>query len=638
MPGKNPIAGFGTWSSPITAELVAAGAVPLAEPRGDGDDIYWIEGRPQEKGRSVIMIRRADGTIVSATKAPFDARSQVHSYGGGAYAVHAGVIYFVNYGDGQIYQQNGAEASPRRVTSSQASFYADICVDAANDRLIVVKEERPNGDVINAVNTLVAVDVGTGTETTLDDGFHFYSSPVLRPDGGKLAWLSWSHPNMPWTSTQLNLADIDPRGLTNKRAVVADNSVSVFQPQWSPDGTLYFISDASNFWNIYRWNGSSSEAMLERDAEFGVPQWVFGSSTYAIISAETLIYSFSRNGSWYLGRLDTRTRAFSDFSAELASVSGVRATKNGTVVLYSTPTSPAAVATVAVDTGALSPFAYATPPESLLLLQSYFTQPEAIQIPTSDGEIAHAFYYRPYNPDWQAPASEKPPLIVKSHGGPTSAANSGLSLSVQYWTSRGFAVLDVNYRGSTGYGRKYREKLKGQWGIVDVQDCIAGAQYLASRGEVDGSRLLIAGGSAGGYTTLCALTFHKVFAAGASYYGVGDVAALATDTHKFELHYMDWLIEAYQPGSTLYHDRSPINFVEKLTAPVVFLHGEDDPVVPLSQARAMFSALQSRNIPTCLLVFQGEKHGFRQSAHIRQALEAEHMFYGTNVIRAPLYS
>ena len=475
---KQATASFGSWSSPITADLVTAAAVPLAEPRVDGDDIYWIEGRPLEKGRAVIMVRRPDQTIACATKPPFDARTQVHSYGGGAYAVHAGVIYFVNYADNQIYRQDGADASPSKITSSQTSLYADICVDAANNRLIAVKEERPNGDVINAINTLVAIDIATGGETTLDDSYDFYSSPVLSPEGSKLAWLSWKHPNMPWISTHLTVADIDAHGLRNKRLVVNNDNESVFQPQWSPDGTLYFISDKSDFWNLYRWNGSAVEEVLPRDAEFGLPQWVLGLSTYAFVSADTLIYSFTRNGTWYLGRLDTRTLAFSDFPVELASVSGVRATDKGVVVLCSTATSPVAVATVAADTGALEPIKSSIPTESLQTVQSCFTKPQAIQFPTPDGEIAHAFYYRPCNPDWQAPAAEKPPLIVKSHGGPTSATSSGLSLSMQYWTSRGFAVLDVNYRGSTGYGRKYREKLKGQWGIVDVMDCIAGAQYL----------------------------------------------------------------------------------------------------------------------------------------------------------------
>ena len=335
MPRTNPSASFGTWSSPITAEAVAAVVVPLAEPRADGDDIYWIEGRPLEGGRNVIMIRRGNGGVDCLTKAPFDARTQVHSYGGGAYAVHAGIVYFVNCGDNQIYREDGAHAAPARITAGEACLYADICFDSARNRLIAVKEERPNGDVINSINSLGSVEIDSGTETVLDKAHDFYSSPVLNPDGSKLAWLSWNHPDMPWTSTQLNVADIDGHSLRNKRAVVCGNTKSVFQPQWSPDGTLYFISDRTDFWNLYRWTGSSVEAMLPRDAEFGVPQWVFGASTYAFVSAETLIYSFTRNGTWYLGRLDTRTRAASDFTSEFASVSGVRARKNGVVLLCS---------------------------------------------------------------------------------------------------------------------------------------------------------------------------------------------------------------------------------------------------------------------------------------------------------------
>jgi dipeptidyl aminopeptidase/acylaminoacyl peptidase len=291
-----------------------------------------------------------------------------------------------------------------------------------------------------------------------------------------------------------------------------------------------------------------------------------------------------------------------------------------------------------VDTGTISPLKYSIPETSFQQLKSYFSKPQTIQFPTSGGDIAHAFYYRPYNPDWQAESSESPPLIVKSHGGPTASANSGLDLAVQFWTSRGFAILDVNYRGSSGYGRKYREKLYGNWGVVDVADCVSGAKFLANCGEVDGNKLLITGGSSGGYTTLCGLTFYAVFAAGSSYYGIGDLAALARDTHKFELHYMDWLVEPYRPGSVLYHERSPINFVERLSAPVIFFHGEDDPVVPLNQAETMFAALKNRNVPTALLAFQGEKHGFRQSAHIRQSLESELLFYAINVIRAPFSS
>jgi dipeptidyl aminopeptidase/acylaminoacyl peptidase len=636
---KKRVASFGTWSSPITADVVVTSAVSVLEPWVEDNDVYWIEERSLERGRNVI-VRKTGGTICDVTQGPFNARSQVHSYGGGAYAVHGKVVYFVNYSDNQIYRHIACGPA-EKITSSPSCLYADLCVDPKHNRLIAIREERPNGDRINAINRLVAVDIGTGNETILDSSSDFYSSPALTRDGTKLAWLSWNHPNMPWIYTQLNVADFDAAGaLTNKRLVsVPDNkAASIFQPQWSPDGRLYFISDHSDFWNLYRWNGSSIENILPRNADFGVPQWRFGLSTYAFASNDTLIYSFTENGSWYLGRLDNRTLTASDYAAEFASISYVRAMGKTVVVRCSSSISPPMIAAVDVDTGAISPLKYSIPETSFQQLKGYFSKPQTIQFPTRDGDVAHAFYYRPYNPDWQAESSERPPLIVKSHGGPTASANSGLDLSLQFWTSRGFAVLDVNYRGSSGYGRKYREKLYGNWGVVDVVDCISGAQFLAGCRDVDGNKLLITGGSSGGYTTLCALTFHKVFAAGSSYYGIGDLAALATDTHKFELHYMDWLVEPYRPGSVRYHERSPINFVERLSAPVIFFHGEEDPVVPLNQAETMFTALKNRNVPTALLAFQGEKHGFRQSAHIRQSLESELLFYAMNVIRAPFTS
>ncbi len=628
---------FGSWSSPITADAVVTESVSLSEPRIDGDDIYWIEGRPFEKGRNVVVARAADGTIRDITPSPFDARSQVYGYGGGAYAVHDRVVYFVNFSDNQIYRQ-APGAAPTKITSNSTSLFADICVDAGRNRLIAIREERPNGDVINAINTLVAVDIETGAETTLESGYDFYSSPVLSPDGSKLAWLSWRHPNMPWTSTDLNVASLDKSGMPTDKQSVYGNAESIFQPQWSPDGRLYFISDRTDFWNLYRWSGSGVEHILARDAEFGVPQWNLGLSTYAFASQDVMIYSFIKNGTWRLGRLEISTLTASDYPTEFSSLSGIRATARTVVARCATSTSPPAIATIDLSTGAVSPIKFSIPPASFQRFQDYFSKPQPIEFPTSDGDIAHAFYYPPYNPDWRAPPSEKPPLLVKSHGGPTAATDSGLDLSVQFWTSRGFGLLDVNYRGSSGYGRRYREKLYGQWGVADVVDCISGAKFLAARGNVDGDKLAVTGRSAGGYTTLCGLTFHTEFAVGASYFGISDLVALATETHKFELHYMDWLIEPFRPDSQLYHDRSPINFVERLSAPVIFLHGKDDPIVPINQAQKMYAALQRRNIPTCLLVFQGEKHGFRQSAHLRQALEAELLFYAMNLTRAPLTS
>ena len=631
------IGSFGAWVSPITADAAVAETGTLAEPRIDGDTIYWIEGRPLEKGRNVVVARAADGAIRDVTPAPFNVRSQVYSYGGGSYAVTGGIVYFVNFGDGQIYRQIAGD-TPTKITSHADCLFADFCVDIARHRLIAIREERPGGDVVHAIHTLVAVDIATGHEATLDSGCDFYASPTLSTDGSKLAWLSWQHPDMPWISTRLNVASLDQAGALTDKQIVQGGSESIFQPQWSPDGKLYFISDRTDFWNLYRWNGSGVETILARGAEFGVPQWQLGLSTYALVSADVLIYSFVQNGTWRLGRLDLPSLTAHDYRSEFSSLSGVRASATTVVVRCATTTSPAAIATVDVTSGSASPIRPLIASDRLQGIQSYFSTPEPIEFPTGDGEVAHAFFYPPHNPDWQAPASERSPLLVKSHGGPTTATDSALNLSIQFWTSRGFGVLDVNYRGSTGYGRKYREKLYGQWGVVDVMDCIAGAKFLAARGDVDERKLAVTGGSAGGYTTLCGLTFHSEFAAGASYYGISDLVALATETHKFELHYTDWLIEPFRPDSKLYHDRSPINFIEKLSAPVIFLHGKDDPVVPINQAQKMYTALQDRSIPTCLLIFQDEKHGFRQSAHLRQALEAELLFYAMNLTRAPLAS
>ena len=628
---------FGSWTSPITADAVVAETGSLSEPRIDGDNIYWIEGRPLEKGRNVVVIRTADGTTRDITPLLFNVRTQVYSYGGGAYAVHNNVVYFVNFGDNQIYQQV-AGGAPTKITSNPNCFFADICVDAGRNRLIAVKEERPNDDVKNAIHTLVAVNITTGREDTLDSGSDFYSSPTLNLDGSRLAWLSWQHPNMPWTSTYLNVASVDQAGALTGKQIIQGGSESLFQPQWSPDGRLYFISDRTDFWNLYRWSSSGVEGVLTRDAEFGVPQWYLGLSTYAFMSRDVMIYSYVQNGTWRLGRLEIPTLTAHDYPMEFSSLSGVRASASTVVLRYATTNSPPAIATIDVNTGAVLPIKLLVRPDSLQEFQDYFSTPQPIEFPTSDGDIAHAFYYPPYNPNWQAPPSERPPLLVKSHGGPTAATESTLDLSLQFWTSRGFGVVDVNYRGSTGFGRRYRERLYGQWGVIDVVDCISGAKFLAARGDVDAGKLAVTGRSAGGYTTLCGLTFHTEFAVGASYFGISDLVAIATETHKFELHYTDWLIEPFRPNSKLYHDRSPINFAQRLSAPVIFLHGKDDPVVPINQAQKMYSALQGRNIPTCLLIFQGEKHGFRQSAHLRQALEAELLFYSMNLTRAPLTS
>ena len=418
---------FGSWNSPIAADTVSAESISLADPKIDGDNIYWIEGRPLEKGRNVVVIRAVDGTIKDGIAPPFDAQSQVYGYGGGAYAVHDGIVYFVNFvprpgSDNQIYRQAPGRA-PTKLTSNPESLFADLCVDARRNRLIAIREERPNGDVINAINTLVSVDIATGHEMILENGSDFYSSPVLSPDGSKLAWLTWRHPNMPWTSTYLNVASIDEAGALADKRVVGSGSESIFQPQWSPDGKLYFISDRTDYWNLYRLNGSGREHVLARDAEFGVAQWNLGLSTYAFVSPDTMIYSFVKDGTWRLGRLDIPTLRASDYPAKFSSLSGVRATARRLVVRCATPTSPPSIATVDVSTGAVSPIKFSIQPDSIQGVQSYFSTPQPIAFQTGGGDVAHAFYYHPYNPDWQAPPAEKPPLLVKSHGGPTAAAD-----------------------------------------------------------------------------------------------------------------------------------------------------------------------------------------------------------------------
>jgi dipeptidyl aminopeptidase/acylaminoacyl peptidase len=644
---RNEPAPFGSWNSPITADAVVTEAVVLSEPRIDGENVYWIEGRPPT-GRGVVVVRSSGGTISCVTPDPFDVRSQVYSYGGGAYIVHDGTVYFVHYKDNQIYKQTSRRLDsgdvnwsvPLKLTSSSKCLFADLCVDATRNRLIAIREERRNiDDAINANHALVAVDIETGNETTLDAGWDFYSSPVLSSDGSRLAWLSWRQPNMPWMSTYVLTAEFDETGgLRNKQTIAGSDSESIFQPQWSPDGILYFISDQTEFWNVYRWKDPNIEHVLRRQVEFGIPQWRLGESTYAFVSADRMIYSFTENGMWRLGRLDLPTLTATDYDPEFSSIGGVRATASTIVLRCANLASPPAIATVEANAGTISVLKYSVPRDSFEKFQRYLSKPQAVQFPTSNNDLAYGFYYRPYNPDWSAPGGEKPPLLVKSHGGPTSAADCGLDLSLQFWTSRGFAVLDVNYRGSSGFGRKYREKLYGQWGVFDVIDCISGARHLATCGEVDSNKLAITGGSAGGYTTLCGLTFHDQFKAGASYYGISDLVALVTNTHKFELHYLDWLIAPYRPAHPLYHDRSPVNFVDKLSAPIIFLHGQDDPVVPVDQAKKMYSSLLGRNVPACLMIFQGEKHGFRQSAHKRRALESEHMFYAINLLQNPVFS
>jgi len=619
---RQTIAPYGSWKSPITADRIVEGGVSLGQVALDGSDIYWSEMRPAEGGRHVIL-RWRHGAVEEVLPAPFSARTRAHEYGGGAFMVNDGVLYFSNDRDQLLYRL-APDNPPQAITVGADKRYADGVIDHRHHRILCVCEDHSAGG--EPVNTIVAIDrEGCREARVLVAGQDFYASPRLSPDGRRLAWLSWNHPDMPWDGAELWLADMGPDGLpANPRCVAGGREESVFQPLFAPDGTLYFVSDRSHWWNLYRWRDEHVEALAPLEAEFGLPQWIFGLSTYAFDSAQRLVCTFNRAGAWHLAVLDTDTLRLDEIATPFSDISHVMAGDGMAVFVAASATLPAAV--VSLD---LATHRYEILRASVTDVPDpgYLSAPQPLAYPSTHGETAHALYYPPANRDFRAPAEEKPPLLVLSHGGPTSAASRALNLRIQYWTSRGFAVLDVNYRGSTGYGRAYRCKLNGQWGMADVEDCITGARYLVDRGLVDKERLAIRGSSAGGYTTLCALTFHTMFRAGAVYYGVSDLEALARDTHKFEAHYLDRLIGPYTTCRDLYRERSPIHHADKLSCPVIFFQGLEDKVVPPEQTEKMVNALRVRNIPVAYVPFEGEQHGFRRAENIRRALEAEFYFY-----------
>ncbi len=616
------IAPYGSWKSPITAERLAQGSVGLGQIVLDGGDIYWSELRPAESGRQVI-VRFRDGVMQDMTPAGFSARTRAHEYGGGAFTVADGVVYFSNDSDQRLYRQvDGVVLAP--ITAVAGRRYADIIVDPRCRRLIGVCEDHAAGG--EPVNTLISIDLTAPHEIrTLAAGNDFYAAPRLSPDGARLAWLSWNHPEMPWDGTELWLADIGADGsLKNQRRVAGSRDESIFQPMFAPDGMLYFVSDRSGWWNLYRWIDGRIEALAPMPAEFGLPQWVFGMSTCAFLSARRMACAFQSEGSWHVAVLDVDRRHLDRIETPFTDIGALTACAGKAVFIGASPILAPAV--VQCDPARGSHEILRRPmldaPEA-----AYLSVPQALDYPAADGTTAHAFYYPPKNPDFMGPADAKPPLLVLSHGGPTAATSSALNLRIQFWTSRGFAVLDVNYRGSTGYGRDYRRRLEGHWGVADVEDCIAGARHLVARGLADAARLAIRGGSAGGYTTLCALTFHHVFRAGAVYYGVSDLETLATDTHKFEARYLDRLIGPYPQDRERYRERSPIHHVDRMSCPAIFFQGLEDKVVPPDQTEKMVTALRARGIPVAYVPLAGEAHGFRRAANIRRTLEAELYFY-----------
>ena len=632
---------YGTWPSPISAEAVAAQGVRLGSVTVDGDDVYWLERRPNEGGRSVLVRRRADGRLEELTPQGFNVRTRVHEYGGGAYIVASGQIYFTNFSDQRIYagsqEQDPAYAVTKQdppyavpVTPAGDRFYADFAYDAARRRLIAVREDHSQPG--EPQTTIVGIPL-VGRENAGDviaSGYDFYSTPRISPGGTRLAWLSWRHPQMPWDGTELWVADIDTGGaLGGATRVAGGPSESIYQPGWSPDGTLYFVSDRDGWWKLYRWDGSVSHTVMTNaapDAEFGRPQWIFETATWAFAGGSRIVVSHTSRGRWHLGVVDVASGVMTSLAPGLEPREWLTATETHAIVVAGSARTSDAVMQIDLDTGEAEPLKTASPVE---IDPVYISEPDAVEFPTASGLTAHAFIYPPRHPDYTGTPGDRPPLIVISHGGPTTATTARFDVAIQYWTTRGFAVADVNYGGSSGYGRPYRERLNGQWGIVDVEDAVNAARHLVAQGKADPERLIIRGGSAGGYTALAALVFHPgVFKAAASYYGISDIEVLAHDTHKFESRYLDTLIGPYPEAGELYRARSPIHFVDRLSCALILLQGLEDKVVPPNQSEMMADAVRRKGLPVAYLSFEGEQHGFRKAATIIRSLEAELYFYG----------
>lgn len=616
----------GAWTSPISAAVVAAGAVPLAQPMLGEHAVAWLEGRASEAGRTTLMLHDGAGTR-ELTPAPFNVRSRVHEYGGGACLLADGVAWFSHHADNRLYRVDAAEtgSAPAPVTADNGHRFADFVLDGARRRLLAVREDHGGGDA-HPVNTLCAVGFD-GAETVLVEGSDFYAAPRLSPDGRQLAWLSWDHPRMPWEGTELWLADIAPDGtLADARPVAGGPDESICQPEWSPSSVLHFVSDRSGWWNLYRFEHGQVHPLCPRAAEFGGPHWSFGGALYGFRSDDEIVCAYIENGTSRLGRLSNG--ALLPLETPYEEIRELRVRGDVVALLGGAPTIAPELARIdlGVDAvaGGAEVLAHSIPAPPAA---GYLSVPLPVSYPSANGRTAHAFYYAPANADHAPPAGELPPLIVIGHGGPTGMATSTLKLSTQFWTSRGFAVLDVNYGGSTGFGRAYRNLLKHGWGVVDVEDCVAGARWLASQGAVDPERLLIRGSSAGGLTVLSALAFHDVFKAGASYYGVSDLAGLDADSHKFESHYNQYLIAPPERAEAVYRERSPIHHTDKLRRPMIFFQGLDDKVVPPQQSESMVAALRARKLPVAYLTLEGEGHGFRKSDSVVRTLEAELVFY-----------
>lgn len=616
---------FGSWPSKISAEMITRAAPGLNHLHSSGDTLFWVENRPWEAGRNVIMCQTFDGTIKDLLPARYSCNSKVHEYGGMAYTVADQKLYFVNALDQRIYQLDlDFPNSPAAISPEGPFRFADLVADRSNRRLIAVCEEHAEGREPTNYIASIALDQEQPKLEPLVSGADFYAYPRLSPDKTAICWIEWQHPHMPWDNTQLWQASVSGTRLTNKCLVAgANQDEAVFQPQWSPDNLLYFVSDIDNWWNICRFREGYRETVLPMEAEFGAPLWQLGASTYDFIDSQTIGCTWTESGVWFAGFIDIPSQTLGKIACYYSNMNSICTHHGNLFMMAGAPGLSTELISFSLDSTVNKVYA----PASLPIDSSELSEPESVLFPSANNQKVHAFFYPPANTHFRGHDDDLPLVIAICHGGPTDATQSSLNLKIQYWTNRGFAVVDINYRGSTGFGRRYRQGLVGAWGLADVEDTQYAIGHLASLGKIDPERCIIRGGSAGGYTVLSALTFTDTFKAGASLYGIGDLETLAKDTHKFESRYLDSLIGPYPERKDIYIERSPINHIEGLNCPVIFLQGLEDKVVPPSQAEMMVDLLQSKGIKVAHVTFDDEGHGFRKAVNIIRAMESELHFY-----------
>lgn len=621
-------AAYGTWASSLTGEFVAANSVKMAEPQWVGESLFWLETRPEEKGRQAILQRTADGTVREVLPNPWNARTKVHEYGGGSFVATEDAVYFVNGEDQQIYRLNLDDKLIEPLTQTDGCRYGDLYYSSAHHCLLAICEDHTN-TTTEPQNRLISLDLSSGQITSVETSHDFVTSAQVSPDGAWLAYITWDHPHMPWQASQVWLRQMESAGAFGQpRLVAGDNHTSVTQPRWSPAGDLYWIDDRTKWWNFYRLPHKSladgkGSTLLPMAADFAPPHWVCRQSSYGFLDDSRLLVSYTQGGLWHLAFLTEHRDNWHLSAPLLPDCNAVQ-----TVTCSGTNTAVLGAGTYLTQAlwlfdGAQFQLAAKQAP----LTEDDVAPARPVDFPTTGGHVAHGFFYEPRNARYVGPAGERPPLIVIGHGGPTAASDASLNLKIQFWTQRGFAVFDVNYRGSTGFGRPYRDALDHLWGVVDVDDLCAAAEYATKQGWVHPQQRIIRGGSAGGYSVLAALTDRQVFNAGVSLYGIGDLETLVRDTHKFEAHYLDSLVGEYPQEKALYQQRSPIHKAANIRCPLLVFQGLQDKVVPPNQAEQMVEAVKKAGIPVAYVTYPEEGHGFRSAQTIQHQLDTELAFY-----------